>query len=168
MKATLDAIDHSDYELDLVGGQMTSSVTRQPSLAARWLYIAGCKHTNRKRPRPNLAEGVHLSWSTRPGSQAGFARDAQPSKARPRTGDPHVGNVFRPLDFAAFSRETAAGSRIGHARVAAMLRRRYALLRETRNPGAAPNPREGLYKKRPTLTGITQVLRNRGLAGLTP
>ena len=52
MKATLDAIDHSDYERDLVGGQMTSSVTRQPSLAARWLYIAGCKHTNRKRPRP--------------------------------------------------------------------------------------------------------------------
>jgi hypothetical protein len=38
--------------------------------------------------------------------------------------------VFRPLDFAAFSRETAAGSRIGHARVAAMLRGRYALLRE--------------------------------------
>ena len=29
MKATLDAIDHPDYELDLVGGQMTSSVTRQ-------------------------------------------------------------------------------------------------------------------------------------------
>jgi hypothetical protein len=38
--------------------------------------------------------------------------------------------VFRPLDFAAFSRETAAGSRIGHARVAVMLRRSYALLRE--------------------------------------
>jgi hypothetical protein len=53
MKATLDAIDHSDYELDLVGGQVTSSVTRQPSLAVRWLYIAGCKHTNRRRTRPN-------------------------------------------------------------------------------------------------------------------
>jgi hypothetical protein len=48
-----------------------------------------------------------------------------------------------------------------------MLRGRYALLRETRNPGGS-NPCEGLYKKRPTLTGITQVLRNRGLAGLTP
>jgi hypothetical protein len=48
------------------------------------------------------------------------------ARDRARTGDPHVGNVFRPLDSAAFSRETAAGSRIGHARVAAMLRGRYA------------------------------------------
>ena len=61
-----------------------------------------------------------------------------PSEARPRTGeacdrvgrDPHVGNLFRRLDLAGFSRETAAGSRIGHARVAAMLCRSYALLRE--------------------------------------
>ncbi len=52
------------------------------------------------------------------------------ARDRARTGDPHVGNVFRLLDCAAFSRETAAGSRIGHARVAAMLRGRYALLRE--------------------------------------
>ena len=52
------------------------------------------------------------------------------ARDRARTGDPHVGNVFRPLDSAAFSRETAAGSRIGHARVAAMLRGRYALFRE--------------------------------------
>ena len=44
--------------------------------------------------------------------------------------DPHVGNVFRPLDFVGYSRKTAAGSRIGHARVAAMLRGRYARLRE--------------------------------------
>ncbi len=41
---------------------------------------------------------------------------------------PHVGEVFRPLDLAAFSRETTAGSRIGHACVAAMLRRGYAPL----------------------------------------
>ena len=69
-------------------------------------------------------------------SYAGDLRS--PSEARPRNGeacdcvgrDPHVGNVFRPLDSAAFSRETTAGSRIGHARVAAMLRRSYALLRE--------------------------------------
>ena len=26
--------------------------------------------------------------------------------------------------------------------------------------------REGVYKKRPTLTGIARILRNRGLAGL--
>ena len=51
------------------------------------------------------------------------------ARDRARTGDPHVGNVFRPLDFAVFSRETAAGSRIGHARVAAILRGRYALRR---------------------------------------
>jgi hypothetical protein len=38
--------------------------------------------------------------------------------------------VFRPLDFAGLSLETAAGSRIGHGCVAAMLRRSYALLRE--------------------------------------
>ena len=69
---------------------------------------------NRKRPRPNQPRAFTLTG----------ARD------RARTGDPHVGNVFRPLDFGAFSRETAAGSRIGHARVAAMLRGRYALLRE--------------------------------------
>jgi hypothetical protein len=38
-----------------------------------------------------------------------------------------------------------------------MLRGRYALLRETRNPGRLPNPRESLYKKRPTLTGVQEV-----------
>ncbi len=48
---------------------------------------------------------------------------AAPHRSR---SDPHVGNVFRPLDFAALSRETAAGSRIGHGRVAAMLRGCYA------------------------------------------
>jgi hypothetical protein len=74
----------------------------------------GSSRPYRKAPPRNSAKGL---------SNVG-ARD------RARTGDPHVGNVFRPLDSAAFSRETAAGSRIGHARVAAMLRGRYALLRE--------------------------------------
>jgi hypothetical protein len=34
--------------------------------------------------------------------------------------------LVRAVDFAESSRETAAGSRIGHVRVAAMLRARYA------------------------------------------
>jgi hypothetical protein len=89
----------------------------------------GSRKRNSPAKQKHLA-GLRLRWSTRPGSLAGFARLRLPSEARPRTGDPHVGNVFRPLDFTAFSRETAAGSRIGHARVAAMLRGRYALLRE--------------------------------------
>ncbi len=38
--------------------------------------------------------------------------------------------MFGAPDFTEFSHETAAGSRIGHACVAAMLRGRYALLRE--------------------------------------
>ena len=46
-------------------------------MAALWLYIAGCKHTNRKRPRPNQPRAFGISG----------ARD------RARTGDPHVGNV---------------------------------------------------------------------------
>ena len=46
-------------------------------MAVLWLYIAGCKHTNRKRPRPNTPRAFSFSG----------ARD------RARTGDPHVGNV---------------------------------------------------------------------------
>ena len=70
-------------------------------------------------------------WATATGNQSTLATGRPSDRViRARTGDPHVGNVFRPLDFAAFSRETAAGSRNGHARVAAMLRGRYALLRE--------------------------------------
>jgi hypothetical protein len=48
-------------------------------LAAHWLYIAGCKHTKRKRPRPNRPRAFTFSG----------ARD------RARTGDPHVGKRRR-------------------------------------------------------------------------
>ena len=80
MKATFDAIDHSDYELDFVGGQMTSSVTRQSRLAARWLDIADCKPTNRNRPRPNQEmTRTYVSWRVRGGlGRTGGIRGASP------------------------------------------------------------------------------------------
>ena len=117
------------------GGSRTAAPDRATHVACP--HPGGPGHTKRKRqkrprlvtktPPTELAEGVGNFWSTRPGSNR----------------RPPVGNVLRPLDFAAFSRETTAGSRIGHTCVAAILRRSYALAAPAssrRNSVPSPDP----------------------------
>ena len=112
---------------------------RRERLGRTFVASLDCGLQKRDRSHPCTSHEAAPKW-THPGPGPKMGSEAFPknparsrtcsvgdgARDRTRTGDNHVGNVFRALDFAEFSRETTAGSRIGHACVAAMLRACYA------------------------------------------